>query len=179
MAEAVVVTLPETREAQALDLVKRYANWSIVPGLLPTPVLDIALLIGIQLRMLSQLSKLYGVPFSKNLGKSIISSLLGSVIPTKFGFGYTGFFIKTIPVIGGILNIAFMPAFAWASTYAIGKVFLQHFESGGTLLTFDPDAVREHYRQELEREYTARTQGGPAKTAAEAQGAVRAKAPPS
>jgi hypothetical protein len=32
-----------------------------------------------------------------------------------------------------------------ASTYALGKVFIQHFESGGTFLDFDPEKVKEHF----------------------------------
>ena len=38
-----------------------------------------------------------------------------------------------------------------ASTYAVGRVFIQHFESGGTFLTLDPDKVKAHYRAEFER----------------------------
>jgi len=152
------VVPPETRDAAAKAIVTRYANYSLVPGILPTPILDIALLIGIQIKMVSQLSTLYNVQFSNNLGKSIISSLLGSVIPTKAGFGATGFFIKSIPFVGGLLNLAFMPAFSWAATYAIGKVFTQHFESGGTMLTFDPHSMREYFRQEFDKEYATRMQ---------------------
>jgi hypothetical protein len=44
-----------------------------------------------------------------------------------------------------------MPAFGAAATYAVGQVFIQHFESGGTFLDFDPDKVREHFRQEFDR----------------------------
>ncbi|MEZ5671856.1 MAG: hypothetical protein R3E08_05540 [Thiotrichaceae bacterium] len=36
-----------------------------------------------------------------------------------------------------------------AATYAIDKVFVQHFESGGTFLDFDPEAVREHFAAEF------------------------------
>jgi hypothetical protein len=37
-----------------------------------------------------------------------------------------------------------------ASTYAVGRVFIQHFESGGTLLTFDPAKVRDYYTHQLD-----------------------------
>ena len=39
--------------------------------------------------------------------------------------------------------------FAGASTYAVGKVFTEHFASGGTFLTFDPEKVRKYYEQEF------------------------------
>jgi membrane protein YqaA with SNARE-associated domain len=64
--------------------------------------------------MLHSVAKLYEVPFSKNLGKSSIASLLGG-----------------------------------ATTYAIGSVFAQHFESGGTLLDFDAKKMRSYFSNKL------------------------------
>lgn len=164
MAEQDVVAMTEPRELEAKMITIKYANWSLVPGILPTPLLDMALLAGIQLRMVQQLSKLYGVPFNANAGKSIISALIGSIVPTKAGFGFTGSAIKSIPVVGGVLGFLFMPAFAWAATYAVGTVFIQHFASGGTFLTFKPAEVREFFREEFEKRYAERAQmGGPGK----------------
>ena len=37
----------------------------------------------VQLQMLRRLSEIYGVPFSDNLGKSVIASLAGSVLPAS------------------------------------------------------------------------------------------------
>jgi hypothetical protein len=43
-----------------------------------------------------------------------------------------------------------MPTLAGASTYAVGRVFIQHFECGGTILSFDPEKVRAHFEKEFE-----------------------------
>ncbi len=43
-----------------------------------------------------------------------------------------------------------MPATAGSMTYAVGRVFLQHFESGGTFLNFNPEEVKEHYARLFE-----------------------------
>jgi hypothetical protein len=51
-----------------------------------------------------------------------------------------------------------MPAVAAASTWATGKVFIRHFESGGTFLDFDPAKARAYYAEEYEA-------GKPAKAA--------------
>lgn len=161
MSEEAQTTPNLLKQPDALKVVKRYANWSLAPGLLPTPILDLGLLMGIQLRMIQQLSKLYDQPFSANSGKAIISSLMGAVVPAGVGFGFPGLAVKTIPVVGGILGMAFMPAFAWATTYALGKVFVQHLESGNTFLSFDPAQVRDYYRKEFEAAYAERT-GKPA-----------------
>ena len=44
-----------------------------------------------------------------------------------------------------------MPAAAGASTYAVGQVFIQHFESGGTFLDFDPDKVKAYFAEQVEK----------------------------
>jgi uncharacterized protein (DUF697 family) len=49
-------------------------------SLVPVPLFDLLALSGVQLKMLHSLTKLYEVPFSKNLGKSSIASLLGGVM---------------------------------------------------------------------------------------------------
>jgi hypothetical protein len=43
-----------------------------------------------------------------------------------------------------------IPGAAASFTYAVGKVFLQHFAFGGTFLDFDPKKVREHFARQFE-----------------------------
>jgi hypothetical protein len=43
-----------------------------------------------------------------------------------------------------------MPGFSSAATYAIGQVFIKHMESGGTLLDFNVEKMREHFIDEFE-----------------------------
>ena len=54
-------------------------------------------------------------------------------------------------VAGSTVGRSTMPVFAGASTYAIGQVFIQHFESGGTFLDFEPAKVREYFRRQFGR----------------------------
>jgi hypothetical protein len=42
-----------------------------------------------------------------------------------------------------------MAAFCGASAWALGKVFIRHFESGGTLLTLDPVEAKEHFKEQF------------------------------
>ncbi len=55
--------------------------------------------------------------------------------------------IKCIPFLGLAGGMLTMSITAAASTYAVGKVFIQHFASGGTFLSFDPEKVREYYQE--------------------------------
>ena len=48
--------------------------------------------------------------------------------------------LKFVPIIGTITAGFVMPVLSAGATYAIGKAFIQHFASGGTLLDFNaPD----------------------------------------
>jgi hypothetical protein len=42
-------------------------------------------------------------------------------------------------------------------TYAIGRVFVQHYEMGGTLLDFDPDKTKAFFAEQFRvgKEYVA------------------------
>jgi hypothetical protein len=42
-----------------------------------------------------------------------------------------------------------MPVISGASTYAIYKVFIQHFESGGTFLDLDPAKVKSYFAEQF------------------------------
>jgi hypothetical protein len=59
--------------------------------------------------------------------------------------------IKAIPVIGQTTGSLALPITAGATTYALGKVFVMHFASGGTFLTFNPEKVKEHYNTFLKK----------------------------
>jgi hypothetical protein len=56
-----------------------------------------------------------------------------------------------VPVLGTIASGFVMPALAAGASYAIGKAFIQHFESGGTLLDFNPPDYREFIKQQKEK----------------------------
>jgi uncharacterized protein (DUF697 family) len=139
-----------TRLDQANAIVKKYMNWSFVGGLIPVPLLDTAAVSGVQMKMLYDLAALYEVPFKAHAAQSVVASLLGAVVPGMVTAGAIGTGLKFLPVIGTTLGIITMPALSLAATYAVGRVFMTHFESGGTLLDFDPEKMREHFRAEFD-----------------------------
>jgi uncharacterized protein (DUF697 family) len=140
---------PEQRKEFANQLVNRFAIWSGVAGLIPMPVLDVFAVGGLQLQMVRRLSQLYSVNFSENSGKAIIASLAGSMIPTTSGLGAAST-MKFVPVIGTLTASFLMPTLSAGATYAIGRAFIQHFESGGTLLDFNAPDYREFVRSQKE-----------------------------
>jgi uncharacterized protein (DUF697 family) len=140
---------PEQRGEVASKLVDRFAIWSGVAGLIPIPVVDILCVGGLQLQMLRRLSQIYGVPFSDNRGKSLIAACAGAAIPATSGIGATSA-LKAVPVLGMLAAGFVMPVLSAGATFAIGKAFIQHFASGGTLLDFNPPDYREFIKAQKE-----------------------------
>jgi len=138
------------RERLARGLVKYYSAWSFGAGIVPVPMVDMLLVMGVQVQMLRKMSDLYGVPFSEHVARNLVGSLVGGAASEVVAGGLVGPVVRLIPGVGPFLGALTMPAVAAASTYAVGLVFLQHFESGGTFLTFRPGQVREHFRKIFE-----------------------------
>ena len=138
-----------TKEEQSLKLVKRYMLWTLGAGAIPIPFVDFAAVTGVQIKMLKDLSEHYDIPFNENAGKSITASLLGGISASTLKAGMLGSFLKAIPVAGSILGAASMSLFSAAACYAIGKVFIQHFEAGGTFLDMDPEKVKEYFKEQF------------------------------
>ncbi len=156
---------PAELDSSAHDIVKLHSYMALVGGIIPVPLIDLAAVTGLQIRMLSQLATLYGVPFSQDRGKAIIGSLVGGLSATQLAYGTVGSLVKAIPLVGWAAGMVTMPAMAYASTYALGRVFVTHFSSGGTILNFEVEKVRKHYEQEVaEARAQAPAAPGPAVT---------------
>jgi uncharacterized protein (DUF697 family) len=138
------------KETQAQKVIRNYMLWSLGAGLVPVPVLDLAAVSGVQLKMLAEISKVYGVPFEESRGKAVIGSLIGFVLPHTLSAGAIGSLLKLIPGFGALVGSPTVALFAAAYAWALGRVFIQHFESGGTFLSFRPDDVREYFRAQFE-----------------------------
>jgi uncharacterized protein (DUF697 family) len=147
-AEA-IATLPESNEQTAGKLVDRFAIWSGVAGLIPIPVVDLLAVGGLQVQMLRRLSQIYDVEFSQNRGKALIAALAGTMIPATSGMGAASV-LKGVPVFGTLTSAFVMPVLSAGASFAIGKAFIQHFESGGTLLDFNPPDYREFVKAQKE-----------------------------
>jgi uncharacterized protein (DUF697 family) len=138
------------KQQQSLKIVKRYMWWSMGAGLVPLPILDLVAVSGVQLKMLRDLSIVYELPFQQSRVRAVIGSLVGFVVPHALSYGLIGSLVKAIPWGGAIIVAPSMALFCGACSWALGNVFIQHFESGGTFLDFDPEAVKEYFRTQFE-----------------------------
>lgn len=135
---------------KAEKIVRNHMLVAIGTGVIP-PVVDIAALTGVQIRMLYQIAQNYGQKFKDEWGKSVIGSLIGGYGMARLATGAVFSLMKFVPVVGQIAAPVSMSVVASASTYALGMVFIKHFESGGTLLNFDAEKLREYYYDQYEK----------------------------
>ena len=138
----------EMRKLKCDMSISKHVAASTGAGFIPVPIIDFAVITGIQVDLLYRLCKIYDVRFSKEAARSVLAALVGAAVPglqaTLFASG-----MKFIPGVGTAAAMLTTPALSAATTYAVGRVFVQHLESGGTLLTFDARKMREHFEKAL------------------------------
>jgi uncharacterized protein (DUF697 family) len=142
------VNTTEGREERLEKLSRNYVLASMGVGLIPLPIVDLVALMGIQLNMVRNLAAEYDIPFRQDIVKSTIFSLMGGVLPVTVGCTLA-IMLKSVPFIGMSVSAITMPVFSGACTYAIYKVFVQHFESGGTFLDLDPAKVKAYFAEQF------------------------------
>ena len=135
---------------QSDKVIKDFAFSSVLVGFMPIPLLDMMGLITTQRIMVYRLSKLYSVPYSKNLAKTYLTTLMSGLTAYAAMPALSGI-LKMLPGVGTLAGGAGMAAVSSASTYAVGKVFQQHFERGGTLDSFDPASAKHLLAKEFEK----------------------------
>ena len=133
------------KSQEAEKIIKKHVLYATAAGLVPVPLLDIAAVSGVQVDMLNQLAKVYGVDHSATGGKTFVAALTSSTF-ARIGASV----MKTVPGIGTLFGGMSMAALSGASTYTVGKVATGLFESGGDLITFDLEAAKAAYKETFE-----------------------------
>lgn len=133
------------KSIKANDIIKNHMIWSMgAGGLIPIPIADVFAVSAIQIDMIRQLSKHYGVDFKETEGKAIITSLTSSSAARL-----SARLFKFVPVIGQTIGGITVAIMSGASTYALGEVFKKHFETGGTFLDFNPENIKKFYQEKF------------------------------
>jgi len=123
----------------ARTIIRRRMLYAAGLGVIPFPIVDAAGILAVQVVMIKDLAKVYDIPFKEQLVKSFIGSLAGSMSAMSV--------VKTLPVMGSTIGAVAVSVSGAASTYAIGKVFVHHFDLGGTLLDFDPVKSQQYFKK--------------------------------
>ncbi len=130
------------------DIVKRHVYWAVGAGLIPVPIADIAAVTAIQLDMLKQICNFYNVDYSEEKGKVWVSAIVSASISSVFArLGASA--IKSIPLVGTVIGAGAMAVISGASSYALAKVFIKHFENGGTIDNFEKEKIMGFYKEKI------------------------------
>jgi len=120
--------LAARRRALARRIVERHRNYAAVGGLVPLPAANIASVTAVNLRMVKQLSEVYGVPFQRDRTRSLIIALIAGAAATGAGLAAASTLMWIVP--GGLIwGLGASAITAGALTRGIGMVFVDSFEA--------------------------------------------------
>jgi uncharacterized protein (DUF697 family) len=122
----------ERRRAIALGIVNRHAGYSAVGGIIPLPLANFASVTALIVRMVKVLSDHYGVAFERDRTRAIVVGLVGGAMPSGLSAVTSSTLLFLVPgsAFAGLAVSSFTAA---ACTRSIGRIFVEHFESGVAL----------------------------------------------
>jgi uncharacterized protein (DUF697 family) len=135
--------------AEAARVISSAVKWSAAAAIVPVPYIDLLALGAVQVKMVRDLAQIYGLEAEGETLKGVISALLGTLAPAAISGGLLGSALKVIPVGGTIVGSVGLAAFGSAATYAIGKIFVAHFDQGGTVKSFSAEAIEADLKKEF------------------------------
>lgn len=139
--------LPIGKSERAAIMMNEHIVASMTVGLIPMPVVDFAALTGIQLKLIHGLSKLYGKEFSENRSKALIASLVGGGLPVTLT--RMASMAKFVPGVGSVAGTVGMVTLGGASTYALGRVISEQYESGLSLNQLNTASLKKSFTKEF------------------------------
>ena len=129
------------REAASMQIVYRYVAMSAGAALIPAPGVDTIVLAGIHVALIKEICEQYDVSFSEHAARNILIAVLASVGPGAVGSLASRKVLQVLSATTRVFGWAFLSAWSAAFSYGLGRLFITHFESGGTLLSFDATRV--------------------------------------
>jgi uncharacterized protein (DUF697 family) len=125
------------RRSLAKAIVERHAAYAAIGGVIPVPIANVASITAVIVRMVKVLSGLYGVPFQRDRARAMVIGLMGGTVPTGLAVVTTSTLVSLIPA-SALIGLAVSSVTAIACTRSIGRIFIEHFESGATLHDLPP-----------------------------------------
>lgn len=161
--ESVAVPPPSDTERalKAELLIKNHVLAACAGSIVPIPLLDLAAVTAVQVNMIRKLAAMYGRTFSESPVRNTIAALVGGVAGPWAGAVVGVSLAKLIPVVGWAAGVVAMPTVVGASTYAIGHVFLRHFEEGGSIYDISTEKVRGYYKEQFAKGKVVATDSPP------------------
>ncbi|HWL14840.1 MAG TPA: DUF697 domain-containing protein [Opitutus sp.] len=135
----------------ATAIVREHAALAMVASMVPVPFAEFAAVSAVHLRMIEDLSREYGVDFRPQRARALVTALLSGYASYSLDSFLVGSLAKFIPGLGSAVALITLPSITAALTYALGRIFIGHFERGGSLIDFDSARLQQGFLHEVER----------------------------
>ena len=153
------MSAPEDPATRALAIVRHYTILCAEAMWIPFWWASSPSITALQMKMLAEVSRVYGVEVSPDRTRALIASLGGgglSLIISKHPVSIAvKAWVLAIPIIGIPLRFATGPAIMAGYTWLLGQAFITHYESGGTYLDFGLRHVKNQIRDTVGMPRTA------------------------
>lgn len=128
------------------EIVTSYVGAAMLAASIPVPGVDVAAVTAVQIALVRRLARRYDVPYDALRGRAAVLSLVGASL-ARVGASA----VKGLPGAGWLLGSAAQAVLSGGSTWALGRVYREHFEACGSLDDVDVERLRERYREALRR----------------------------
>jgi uncharacterized protein (DUF697 family) len=106
---------------------------------------------GVQVKMIYELCKQYGVDFEHKSALAIASGVAGGAATKTLAGVLAKQLVRFAPGIGPVFMLAVEPAISYVTTQAMGAAFISHFEADGRLHDFNPERIRQYMAAQIEK----------------------------
>jgi len=141
----------EFRRLYADQTVTQWCQWASVVGFIPLQIIDVLSISAVQAKMVHSLCQIYGKDFEHEALSSILSGLIGGSVTGLVSQSLVGSLIRNIPVVGGTMSILTLPAVSYATTYAVGAVFIRHFEKNLSMSELSFDEIEDFFIEQFKK----------------------------
>ncbi len=141
----------EFRRLYADQTVTQWCQWASVAGFIPLQIVDMLSISAVQAKMVHSLCQIYGKDFEHEALSSILSGLIGGSVTGLLSQSLVGSLIRNIPVVGSTVSMLTLPVVSYATTYAVGAVFIRHFEKNLSMSELSLDEIQEFFIEQFKK----------------------------
>ncbi len=134
------------KREKADELTKKYAAGLLVVEMIPLPVFALVVVPGFQVKLVKELADMYQTDSRGVRIKSLLAVITGVAVTASASRWVTNLW-KAVPGPGLVISTLTSAAISATSTLAIGSLFSDHFETGGTLLSIDKEKMKTRYQE--------------------------------
>ena len=131
--DSTLADLAHPKDSEAAKIIRYYSLCSAGAGVLSPPVLDLAAVTAIQLKLVRRLAGLYGKDFDQESGRSLVAALSGALAPSYAGQAGARLLLRWLGpgILGGLAAGTAIPTLNYGATSLVGKLFQGHFKKAG------------------------------------------------